>query len=49
MLYTPALMLITVWLLGLLDGCTMGRFIYLLPVVAVVLVLLNFRWEARRA
>jgi hypothetical protein len=48
MLYTLALMLITLWLIGLVNGYTFGGFIHMLPVMAVVLVLLNFHLGGKR-
>jgi hypothetical protein len=41
MLYTIALVLIVLWLLGLVSSYTMGGFIHILLVVAVIVVLLN--------
>jgi hypothetical protein len=41
MLYTIALILIVLWLLGLVTGYTMGAFIHILLVVAVIMVLLR--------
>lgn len=41
MLYTIAVILIILWLLGLVTSYTMGGFIYILLVVAVVLVLVR--------
>ena len=41
MLYTLALILIIAWLLGLVSSYTMGGFIHVLLVVAVVLVLVR--------
>jgi low affinity Fe/Cu permease len=41
MLYTLALILIILWLLGMVSGYTMGNFIYILLVVAIVLVLVR--------
>jgi hypothetical protein len=41
MLYTLALILIVAWLLGLISGYTMGNFIYILLVVAIVLILVR--------
>jgi low affinity Fe/Cu permease len=41
MLYTLALVLIILWLLGLVSGYTMGNFIYILLVVAVILILVR--------
>ena len=41
MLYTIALVLGVLWLLGLMTGYTAGYFIHILLVVAVVMVLFN--------
>ncbi|MEI9864374.1 MAG: lmo0937 family membrane protein [Limisphaerales bacterium] len=41
MLYTLAVILIVAWLLGMVSGYTMGNFIYILLVVAVVLILVR--------
>lgn len=41
MLYTIALILIILWLLGLVTGTTMGGFIHILLVIAVVVILLR--------
>ena len=41
MLYTVALVLIILWLLGLISSYTMGGFIHILLVVALVLVLVR--------
>jgi hypothetical protein len=41
MLYTIAVVLIVMWLLGLVTSYTMGGFIHILLVVAVIMVLLN--------
>jgi uncharacterized membrane protein YtjA (UPF0391 family) len=41
MLYTIALILGVLWVLGLVTGYTAGYFIHILLVVAVVMVLLN--------
>ena len=41
MLYTFALVMIVLWLLGLLSSYTMGGFIHILLVVAVVLLLVR--------
>jgi len=41
MLYTIAIVLIVLWLLGLVSSYTIGGFIHLLLVVAVILVLVN--------
>jgi hypothetical protein len=41
MLYTIAIVLIILWLLGLISGATIGGFIHVLLIVAIVLVLVN--------
>ena len=41
MLWTIAVILIVLWLLGLVSSYTMGGFIHLLLVVAVVVVLVR--------
>ena len=41
MLYTLAVVLIVLWLLGLVTSYTMGGFIHILLVVAIVMVLVN--------
>ena len=42
MLYTIAIVLIILWLLGLVTSYTMGGIIHVLLVVALVLILVNF-------
>jgi hypothetical protein len=42
MLYTIAVILLILWLLGLVTSYTMGGVIHILLVVALVLVLANF-------
>jgi hypothetical protein len=42
MLYTIAIILLVLWLLGLVSSYTMGGFIHVLIVVAVVIILVNF-------
>ena len=42
MLYTVAVVLLVLWLLGLVSGYTIGAFIHLLLVIAIVLVLVQF-------
>ena len=39
MLYTIAVVLLIMWLLGLVSGYTLGAFVHLLLVIAVVLFL----------
>jgi len=41
MLYTIALILVILWLLGLVTGTTMGGFVHILLVIAIVVVLLR--------
>jgi Family of unknown function (DUF5670) len=41
MLYTLAVILVVLWLLGLVSSVTMGGFIHVLLVIAVVVVLLQ--------
>lgn len=48
MLWTVAVILIILWLLGLLTSYTMGGFIHILLVIAIVVVLLNVI-QGRRA
>ena len=49
MLYTVALVLILLWLLGLVTSYTMGGVIHLLLVVALVMVLVNVISGRKRA
>jgi hypothetical protein len=48
MLWTIAMILIILWLLGLVSSYTMGGFIHILLVVAVIMVLVNII-QGRRA
>jgi hypothetical protein len=41
MLYTIAVVLIVMWLLGMVTGYTMGAFIHILLVVAVIMILVS--------
>ena len=41
MLYTIAVVLIILWLLGLVTSYTMGGFVHILLVIAVIMILLN--------
>jgi hypothetical protein len=41
MLYTIAVILLVMWLLGLVSGYTVGAFIHVLLVVAIVLFLVG--------
>jgi hypothetical protein len=42
MLYTIAVVLVILWLLGLVTSYTMGGFIHILLVLAIVVILVNF-------
>ena len=48
MLYTIAVVLHVLWLLGLVTGATIGGFIHILLVIAVVMVLVNLISGRRR-
>jgi hypothetical protein len=48
MLYTIATILIVLWLLGLVTGYTMGSFIHVLLVIAVIMILVNLISGRRR-
>jgi hypothetical protein len=41
MLYTIAVVLLILWLLGLVTSYTLGGFIHILVVVAVIMILVN--------
>jgi hypothetical protein len=41
MLYTIAVVMIILWLLGLVTSNTMGGFIHILLIIAIVMVLLR--------
>lgn len=41
MLYTIAIVLLVLWVLGLVSSTTMGGFVHVLLVIAIVLVLLR--------
>ena len=41
MLYTIAVILVILWLLGLVTNYTLGGFIYILLVVAIIMVLVR--------
>jgi hypothetical protein len=41
MLYTLALILIIAWLLGLVSSYTMGGFIHILLIIAIIVVLIR--------
>jgi hypothetical protein len=42
MLYTIAVVLVILWLLGMVSGYTIGSFIHILLVIAVIIILVNF-------
>ena len=42
LLYTIAVVLLGLWLLGLVSGYTLGAFVHILLVIAVVLFLAGF-------
>jgi len=48
MLYTIAVVLLVLWLLGLVSSYTIGGFIHILLVVAVVMVLVSLISGRRR-
>jgi len=41
MLYTIAVVLVVLWLLGLVTSYTMGGFIHILLVIAIIMILLQ--------
>jgi hypothetical protein len=41
MLYTIAVVLIILWLLGFVNGYVIGGFIHILLVIAVIMILVN--------
>jgi hypothetical protein len=41
MLYTLAIILLIAWLLGMVSGFTMGGFIYILLILALIMVLVR--------
>jgi hypothetical protein len=49
MLYTIAVVLIVLWLLGLVTSYTLGGFVHVLLVIAIIMVLLNLISGRRRA
>jgi len=48
MLYTIAVVLLILWLLGLVSSYTMGGFIHILLVVAIVMILVRLISGRRR-
>jgi len=49
MLYTIAVVLLILWLLGLITSYTLGGFIHILLVVAVIVILLRVIYGQRPA
>jgi hypothetical protein len=48
MLFTIAVILLVLWLLGMVSGYTLGNFIYVLLVIAIVLFLVGVVSGRRR-
>lgn len=48
MLYTIAVVLVILWLLGLVTSYTMGGFVHVLLVIAIIIVVINLL-QGRRA
>jgi len=48
MLYTIAVVLVVLWLLGMVSSYTMGGFIHILLILAVVMILINLISGRRR-
>ena len=48
MLWTIAVVLVVLWLLGLVSSYTMGGFIHILLVLAIIVVLINVIQGRRR-
>jgi hypothetical protein len=48
MLYTIAIILIVLWLLGLVTSTAIGGFIHILLVVAVIMILVNLISGSKR-
>ena len=42
MLWTIAVVLIILWMLGLVSGYTIGSFIHILLVIAIIVVIIGF-------
>ncbi len=49
MLFTIAIILVILWLLGLVTSYTMGGVIHVLLVIAIIIVLVNFIGGRRKA
>ncbi len=48
MLYTIAVVLVVLWLLGLVSSYTLGGFIHILLVLAIIMILFNLLSGRRR-
>ena len=48
MLYTIAILLIVLWLLGMVSSYTLGGFIHIFLVIALIMILVN-AFSGRRA
>jgi len=48
MIYTIAVILLALWLLGLVTSTTLGGFLHILLVIAVVMILASFISGRRR-
>ena len=48
MLYTISVILLILWLLGLVTSYTLGGFVHILLVVAIIMILINL-FSGRRA
>jgi len=48
MLYTLVIILLVLWLLGLVTSYTLGGFLHILLVVALVILIINFFTGRRR-
>ena len=48
MLYTIAVILIVLWLLGLVTNAAIGGFIHILLVIALVVIIMNFLQRKKR-
>jgi hypothetical protein len=49
MLYTIAVILIVLWLLGLVSSYTMGGFVHILLVIAIIMLLLKLISSSKRS
>ena len=49
MLYTIAVVLVLLWILGLVSSCTIGGYFHLLLVIAIIMVMVNIIQDRREA